>query len=72
MNDRLTTKEAAALAGVAVSTWEAYVSRHQAPQPDGHFGRQRYWLPATIENWKANRPGQGKRTDLDNQPPAGT
>lgn len=64
MQDRLTTKEAAALAGVAVSTWEAYVSRDRAPAPDGWFGHQRYWLLETVEAWKANRPGQGKRTDL--------
>lgn len=59
--DQLTTKEAAALAGVAVSTWEAYVSRGYAPEPDGWFGRQRYWHPDTVEAWKANRRGQGKR-----------
>jgi predicted DNA-binding transcriptional regulator AlpA len=60
VTDRLATKEAAALAGVVVSTWEAYVTRGYAPQPDGRFGNQRYWLRSTIEDWKANRPGQGR------------
>lgn len=64
MTDRLTTKEAAALAGVAVSTWDSYLTRGYAPDPDGWFGNQRYWLRSTVEAWKANRPGRGKRTDL--------
>lgn len=64
MTDRLATKEAAALAGVAVSTWDAYVTRGYAPPADGRFGNQRYWNRSTVEAWKANRAGQGKRTDL--------
>lgn len=62
---KLATEEAAALAGVVVSTWEAYVTRGYAPRPDGRFGRQRYWLISTVEQWKANRAGQGARTDLE-------
>jgi predicted DNA-binding transcriptional regulator AlpA len=27
-------------------------------------GTTRGWLPATIEEWNAHRPGQGARTDL--------
>jgi transcriptional regulator with XRE-family HTH domain len=62
---KVVAKEAAALAGVAVSTWTAYVTRGYAPKPDGQFGRQRYWLRLTVEQWKANRAGQGARTDLE-------
>jgi len=62
--NRLTAREAATLAGVAVSTWDAYVTRGYAPEPDGRFGSQRYWNRSTVEQWKASRPGRGKRTDL--------
>lgn len=62
--DWLTAREAATLAGVAVSTWDAYITRGYAPGPDGWFGRQRYWNRATVEEWKANRAGQGSRSDL--------
>lgn len=67
MTDRLTTKEAAALAGVAVSTWDAYVTRGYAPPADGRFGKQRYWLRSTVEQWKTKRAGQGARTDLETE-----
>jgi predicted DNA-binding transcriptional regulator AlpA len=66
VTERLTAKEAAALAGVAVSTWDAYLTRGYAPEPDGWFGDQRWWLRSTVEEWKANRPGRGARTDLAN------
>lgn len=59
----LTTKQAAEKAGVAVSTFRAYVTRGQAPAPDGQFGNQNYWLPETVDTWLASRIGQGARTD---------
>lgn len=64
MTDRLTAREAADFAGVTRSTWDSYVTRGYAPKADGWFGAQRYWLRSTMETWKANRSGQGKRTDL--------
>ena len=63
--DRLTTNEAAAIAGVAADSWRSYVSRGQAPRPDGHFGRTPYWLRGTVDGWAAHRLGQGHRSDLD-------
>ena len=62
-DDRLTARQAAALAGVQPSTWTSYVSRQQAPAADGQFGNQNWWLRSTVETWLANRPGQGARTD---------
>jgi hypothetical protein len=64
--ERLSVIAAATLAGVKVDTWRSYVTRGQAPQPDGvdeTFGR-RYWLRSTVQHWVDNRPGQGKRTDI--------
>lgn len=63
---RLSTAAAAALAGVQIDTWRAYVTRGRAPKPDGvdeTFGR-RYWYRSTVQNWLSSRPGQGARTDL--------
>jgi hypothetical protein len=64
VTNRLTAREAADLAGVRPHTWDAYVTRGYAPEPDGKFGNQRYWLRSTVENWLRNRPGRGTRTDL--------
>lgn len=64
MNDQLTAEDAASLAGVRPSTWNAYVTRGYAPPADGRLGNQRWWLRETVEQWKANRPGRGRRTDL--------
>lgn len=64
--ERLSVAAAAALAGVRIGTWRAYVWRNQAPPPDGKdevFGRL-YWLRETVECWLAERPGRGARTDL--------
>jgi len=65
-DERLAVRAAAELAGVAVDTWRAYVTRGHAPVPDGVdsvFGR-RYWLRSTVERWLQERPGQGARRDL--------
>jgi hypothetical protein len=48
------------------------VSRGQAPGPDGKdeaFDRD-YWLISTLDAFKANRKGQGARTDLPKTAPA--
>lgn len=65
-DDQLTAKEAAALAGLAASTWRDYVSRGTAPRPDGRLGNQTWWWRSTVEEWLASRPGRGYRTDLKN------
>lgn len=61
-HDKLRSAAAAELAGVQVSTWSAYVSRRQAPEPDGHYDlRTPWWYRSTIETYLGNRPGQGSR-----------
>ncbi|RDI13432.1 hypothetical protein DEU38_1347 [Rhodococcus sp. AG1013] len=51
------------------------LSRYKLPEPDAITGpvnedgslprgTTRGWLPATIDDWNANRPGRGARTDL--------
>lgn len=57
---------AAELVGVAVSTWQAYVSRGQAPTPDLpptiEAGKARpTWRRRTILEWQRRRPGLGWR-----------
>jgi predicted DNA-binding transcriptional regulator AlpA len=64
VTDQLTAKEAAALAGVQPSTWDAYITRGRAPKADGRLGNQRWWYRATVEQWMRDRPGRGARTDL--------
>ena len=61
MSDRLTVSDAAALAGVAASTWRAYVAREQAPPADGRFdGRTPWWHESTVREWMARRLGTTK------------
>jgi hypothetical protein len=71
---RLASTAAARYLGIDPATWRAYVSRGQAPKPDGHdedFDRD-YWLESTLKAFKDNRPGPGTRTDIrrkaDTQP----
>ena len=40
------------------------ISHYKMPPPDALIGKTRGWLPATIEEWHAARPGRGARTDL--------
>ncbi|MFI7608875.1 hypothetical protein ACIBTV_27695 [Micromonospora sp. NPDC049366] len=62
---RLNRRQAANLASVAPDTWSAYVTREQAPQPDGRDDTGHpYWTELTVRTWLAARPGQGKRTDI--------
>jgi len=37
----------------------AAVSAYKLPQPDATIGRTRGWLPETIDQWNARRPGRG-------------
>lgn len=57
---------AAEYLGLSESTWTAYRARRKqshAPEPDrrevvGGYARP-VWEPATLDAWKASRPGQG-------------
>ncbi|MGM5069836.1 XRE family transcriptional regulator [Rhodococcus qingshengii] len=40
------------------------LSRYKMPEPDAYIGKTRGWLPETVDEWNANRPGRGTRTDL--------
>jgi predicted DNA-binding transcriptional regulator AlpA len=55
----LTTADAAELAGVSAASFRSYVSRGDAPAPDGKLGNTPYWNRSTITRWLKNRPGQG-------------
>lgn len=35
------------------------VSAYKLPEPDVMIGRTRGWLPETIDEWNASRPGRG-------------
>ncbi|OAK54003.1 helix-turn-helix transcriptional regulator [Rhodococcoides kyotonense] len=70
MPDELTTADVLALiedkTGKAISakTWSSYVTRGQAPKPARHLSRTPLFSREDIEQWIANRPGSGARTDL--------
>jgi predicted DNA-binding transcriptional regulator AlpA len=57
--DWWTADQCAAYLGIARSTWAAYVSRQQAPQPERMFGRSPAWRPKTVKAWAAARPRRG-------------
>jgi hypothetical protein len=61
VTETLTAVEAATLAGVAASTWRAYVARGQAPAPVGYSPRsgRRVWDAQVVRTWLAARPGRG-------------
>ena len=60
MDDRLTSAQAAEVAGLAASSWRVYVSRGDAPAPDGMIdGRTPYWLRSTIETYLEKKAGKG-------------
>jgi hypothetical protein len=58
----LRARQAADRAGVAWKTWTSYVSRGQAPKADRRNPGtgDAEWLPATVDAWKAARPGSGR------------
>lgn len=69
MAEKLYHAAAATYVGLKVAVWRDYCSSRggnptRGPAPDGHDienGHARpYWHPATLDAWKANRPGQGK------------
>lgn len=56
----------------ARSTWEAYVTRGQAPKPGRRVGRTPQWDAALIRAWHADRPGQAWRAGQSNTPASPT
>ncbi|MCL2784194.1 MAG: helix-turn-helix transcriptional regulator [Propionibacteriaceae bacterium] len=56
----LTREEVANRLGIAVSTWAAYVSRKQAPQPTRRIGQTPVWSSQVVKDWQASRRGQGR------------
>lgn len=60
---RITRKQFADMAGIAPNTLSGYVTRGQAPQPDGYDDLHGFpwWYQATADAWLTNRPGQGAR-----------
>lgn len=55
----LTTSEAAARCGITVSTW----NRYKTPPEDAITGKIKGYLPQTVDEWNARRPGQGNKKD---------
>lgn len=55
----LTTGEFAERIGVKKAT----LNRYKLPPPDALIGTNRGWLPQTIDDWQARRPGQGSRVN---------
>lgn len=35
------------------------LARYKLPEPDATVGKARGWLPETIDQWNAARPGRG-------------
>ena len=35
------------------------LARYKLPDPDALVGKARGWLPSTIDEWNAKRPGRG-------------
>lgn len=45
--------------GIGASTVRTYRSQGRLPEPDAMTGPTPGWLPATIDRWLEQRPGQG-------------
>lgn len=51
----LSRKEVAQRLGVKTDSINGY----DLPEPDAAIGTHRGWMPATIDEWRATRPGRG-------------
>lgn len=49
---------------VTPETIRQYAAKGKMPEPDVRIGPNGGWSEATIDEWWANRPGRGARTDL--------
>lgn len=56
--------EVAARLGLSPHTIRQYATRGIMPVPDVRIGPNAGWSTETIDQWWANRPGRGARTDL--------
>ncbi|WP_197281001.1 helix-turn-helix transcriptional regulator [Microbacterium sp. No. 7] len=56
----LSPKEVAERIGVEPETVRTYAARGRMPEPDATIGFIKGWLPETIDEWAASRPGQGR------------
>lgn len=57
----LTRAQVAARLGIEPDTVTVYRYRGKFPAPDQTYGPTALWLPATIDAWKATRPGTAWR-----------
>lgn len=62
--DYLGAGAAAEHLGLSRKTVEGFIEHNTFATPDARIGRIRGWLVPTLDTWRANRPGQGARTDL--------
>ena len=63
MSDLLTVAQVAEYLGLSVRTVETYRADGRLPEPT-MVGRTPTWTREQIDQWQANRPGRGARTDL--------
>lgn len=59
-DEQLTTKQVAALTGLAVSSVREFRRRGTFPEPDGYLEATPWWRRRTIERWLAARPPVGR------------
>lgn len=64
----LSLSDLARRVGITRNTASSYSQKNLLPKPDAFIGlgdkAVRGWLPETVDEWQANRPGRGARTDL--------
>ena len=63
MSDVLTVAQVAEYLGLSIRTVETYRADGRMPEPT-MVGRTPTWTREQIDQWQANRPGRGARTDL--------
>ena len=63
MSDPLTVAQVAEYLGLSVRTVETYRNDGRMPEQT-MVGRTPTWTREQIDQWQANRPGRGARTDL--------
>lgn len=63
VTDVLTVAQVAEYLGLSVRTVETYRADGRLPEPT-MVGRTPTWTREQIDQWQANRPGRGARTDL--------
>ena len=65
MINYLTVNGIARRFGLSPHTIKSYITRETFPAPDASIGAGKAikygWLPQTVDNWQANRPGKAGR-----------